>query len=51
MIVNTLSNFNKTNNEHKQKLRHMALEEKLEDTNVVIIKEITILVTITYHNC
>ena len=37
MMVSTLSNFNKTNNEHKQKLRHMALEEKLEDTNVVII--------------
>ena len=36
-MVNTLSNFNKTNNDHKQKLRHMTLEEKLEDTNMVII--------------
>ena len=36
MIVNTLNNFNKTNNDYKQKPRHMTLEEKLEDTNVVI---------------
>jgi hypothetical protein len=36
MMVNTLRNFNKTNNDHKQKPRHMTLEELLEDTNVVI---------------
>jgi hypothetical protein len=36
MIVNTLRNFSKTNNYHKQKPRHMTLEEMLEDTNVVI---------------
>jgi hypothetical protein len=33
MMVSTLINFNKMNNEHKQKLRHITLE----DTNVVII--------------
>ena len=37
MMVSTLSNFNKTNSDHKQKLRHMTLEEMFEDTNVVII--------------
>jgi hypothetical protein len=36
MMLNTLRNFNKTNNDNKQKPRHMTLEEMLEDTNVVI---------------
>ena len=36
MVVSTLRNFNKTNNDHKQKPQHMTLEEMLEDTNVVI---------------
>jgi hypothetical protein len=36
MMVNTLRNFSKPNNDHKQKPQHMTLEEMLEDTNVVI---------------
>jgi hypothetical protein len=36
MMVNTLRNFSKPNNDHKQKPQHMTLEEMLQDTNVVI---------------